>query len=174
MATVATQTFLVPALVDESTILPDLLMADNSTLVIDLKQLQMMNSAGIRLWIRWLLPLSKKHKVVLSHCPMIFLNLSSIVLDVVPEKVHIQSFSLNYLHETDDREVRLHFSSAETPPRFQIPEAVVDDATKDRFEFDGLISKTFARFRAGLTFIPSMQMSELQAAGIQQTSIGNS
>lgn len=163
----ADQSIKMPPVVDETTQFPTISATPGESINIDMSSLQMMNSGGIRLWIRWVVPLTQTHQVRLDRCPMIFLNLSAIVMDVVPDKAVIGSFVLNYLHTDEDSEIRLLFNSKPGVKGFQVPEIVQGKTANDKFEFDGLVSKTFGRFKEPVNFIPSVPMADLPSLGIQ-------
>lgn len=159
-------TIQIPSVVDESARLPEVYVAQGDKVVVDLKELKLMNSAGIRLWIRWILPLTKTAKVQLTNCPMIFLNLSSIVMDVVPDQVKIESFSLNYLHLKDDREIKIHVEISPKTQSFEIPEIIITD-DGEQYEFDGMIAKTFSRFKGTFHTHASVRSSQFNDLGIR-------
>lgn len=161
-------TLKIPSVVDESTHLPEVHVAVGDPVAIDLASLKLMNSAGIRHWIRWILPLTKSTKLSLVNCPMIFLNLSSIVMDVVPDGAEIESFILNYLHVSNDRELRLHVSHPPQGGAFEVPELIITDSG-EQYEFDGMLSKTFSRFRGRVNFQPSVKVSRFPELGLRLT-----
>lgn len=154
----------IPSVVDENTRLPEVKIPAGENLEIDLGYLKLMNSAGIRHWIQWLTPLTRANRVQLIHCPLIFVNLSAIVVDVVPAGASVRSFTLNYFCDETDEEIRVLFQSQGNDSEFNIPEKIVDPSGSI-FEFDGLFSKTFARFKGKISYHPQVEASQLGSLG---------
>lgn len=72
------------------------------SLLIDLHEVRRINSAGAQVWVAWTRSFFSGKKVRLERLPTHFVQLASIVRNVIPEGVDIESFYVPYSDESGD------------------------------------------------------------------------
>lgn len=162
-----------PVEVNEGIDFPDFKDQERQTIKIDMGGLRMMNSAGIRRWIRWIGPLSAAHEVQLIDCPMAFLNLSSFVAGVIPPSARLISFFL--LYKTDAEEnLYLRFRPDPRTGKFNVPEVAVIEGEpgveEKYFNFDDYVNKTFARLMDRVQVHSEVTSKDFENMGISYAS----
>lgn len=156
--------FHVPSVVDDRTPLPQYQGFHRQKFVLDLRDLKLMNSVGIRAWVHWMRSFAGPNEVLLINCPVIFLNIAAIVTDVVPEKVRVQSMILRYVDEESNSPLRCFM---ERPPTgiWKIPETLrLGDAM---YEFDGILAKSLGRLKSETELTEEISESQFADYGLQ-------
>lgn len=86
---------------DEHAILPSDL-GTSTDIHVDLDGLSYINSVGVRLWIRWLTDVSKKHRLFLIRCPVLVVKNFSSIRGMLNKNTIVQSFYVPYYDEVLD------------------------------------------------------------------------
>ncbi len=80
----------------------------NQPLIINLDNLKMINSLGIREWIKFINSASST-KVEISHCPKIFIDQVNMVQGFITSNCEIISFYVPYFNEDENLEKNILF-----------------------------------------------------------------
>lgn len=158
--------FRAPPVFDDNVILPDYSSLRDHCLRIDLMDLRMMNSAGIKTWVQWTRRFDTSNEVHLLNCPSIFLNIAAIVVGVIPADAHIESLLLRYLSTDDEAELRGLCLRPTNGDRWQLPEVILDPSQNKTYEFDGILTKSLGRLRSEVVVLPEIQLSQISSLGI--------
>lgn len=95
--------------IDETVAFPDVPAAAKAV-VIDLGNATYINSYGIRNWVKWAEELTQKvpgQKIEIAKMPLSFIRAFSLIKEVLPPKVKIQSFYANYFCSECDEELAI-------------------------------------------------------------------
>ncbi|MGZ3775314.1 MAG: hypothetical protein ACXVCN_16435 [Bdellovibrio sp.] len=90
--------------IDETAIFPKLENIPLSILILDLQNVECVNSMGILYWIRWckdLLSRNPQMSFQVEYARMNIITTASVVAGFLPEKTQILSFYLNYYSEVE-------------------------------------------------------------------------
>ncbi|MBX3019972.1 MAG: hypothetical protein KF767_18945 [Bdellovibrionaceae bacterium] len=156
--------FHIPSVVDDRTPLPQYQGFNRQKFILDLRDLKLMNSVGIRAWVHWIRSFHSPNEVRLVNCPVIFLNIASIVSDVVPNGVRIDSMILRYVNEESGATLRCLLQRP-TTDTWRIPETLTHQG--QTYEFDGILSKTLGRLKGETELLETMAEADLAASGLQ-------
>jgi hypothetical protein len=132
--------FQVPNVIDDRTPLPQYQGFNRQKFILDLRELKLMNSVGIRNWVHWIQTFCTVNEVVLQNCPVIFLNIAAIVAAVVPGQVRIESFIIKFVEGEASRELRARLTRP-VAGTWKIPQSLVinENGADVIFEFDGIV-----------------------------------
>lgn len=161
--------FSIPSVIDDRTRLPQYKGFHKQKFVLDMRDLKLMNSVGIRTWVQWLETFRANNQVVLVNCPVIFMNIAAIVVDVLPNEARVESVILRYVHD-ESGEVLRCLSTRPGSGTWKIPQIlkVTEPGTTAKdYEFDGILSKSFARMRTEIEFLEELASGQFSAYGLQ-------
>lgn len=153
-----TNVILLPAHIDEDTIFPKV-DPSLSLVTFDLADLKMMNSSGVRTWIRWAKSIAGTAEIRLRNVPMMFLNLSSIIANIIVPSMVIESIRLDYVYDYSEETRSVFFERPSDRKPITIPHKISIEGRL--FEFDGLVDRTFAQVKNQFTFVESILDSDL-------------
>ncbi len=71
-------------------------------LIINMAQLKMMNSYGIKIWCQWINDHKNLPNIILEECPYIFMKNISAIRNFITPNVTINSFFVPYICEDTD------------------------------------------------------------------------
>lgn len=157
--------FHVPSVVDDRTPLPQYQGFHRQKFVLDLRDLKLMNSVGIRNWVQWLKSFQPQNEVCLVNCPVIFMNIAAIVTDVVPDGARIESILLRYVDEEHGRGALRVLAQRPTESSWKLPQAILS-ASGEVYEFDGILSKTLGRLKGQVELVNEMPEAAIAGAGL--------
>lgn len=109
---------------------------------INLKNLKIINSTGIREWIKFMQKRSKS-KISFTECPKIFIDQVNMVQGFVPAADNILSFYVPYYNEDNDSEKSILFSKGKEYANKKINLPKVMDDSGQEMEIDVVEGKYF-------------------------------
>src|SRR4051812_14091695 len=114
--------------------------------VIDLADLESINSCGGRTWITWLKALDPGLVLSFTNCTPVFLDYVNMIEGFVPKNSSIESFSIPYYCESCDFITSKKFRTAQlkSDPK-KIPESTNCEKCKKPAEID-VVTPAFFRF----------------------------
>lgn len=86
-------------ILDEESDLLQLDLSPYREVTFDLKQLDRINSRGLRLWLNWMSGLDKSKKYIMENCPKVLVTQANMVKGVFPTWVKVRSVDLPYFCE---------------------------------------------------------------------------
>ncbi len=92
-------TLLLSGTIDERSDFPKIDASAVKEISFDLKNLEYINSIGIRDWVNWIEPLSKKCKITMRNCPKRLVQQFNMVTGFLPKNAEITSFYVPYFCE---------------------------------------------------------------------------
>jgi hypothetical protein len=95
--------------ITEGANLQDIKIPENVPVIINLKGLVAINSLGVRDWVKWVGPVSKKYEVTFRNLPPFFVRQANILVGLVPSSATIESFFVTYFCETCNEERNVLF-----------------------------------------------------------------
>ncbi len=101
-----TQFMILDGFIDEKALLPTI-PPGVEELILDLGDVQRINSMGVRLWIDWLRAVKETNpnlKLILDRCPRVFLGQAGIVMGLIPKNSEIRTICAPYFCERCDTE----------------------------------------------------------------------
>lgn len=119
----------------------------SESLEIDLVDLTLINSMGIRIFKDWVHRLEVP-SLFFSYCPRIFIDQVNMVVDFIPKTSTIQSFYVPYYNEDSEEERNVlfvrneHFKMENGEPVITFPD--VKDSKGREMEIDVIAEKYFA------------------------------
>ena len=111
-------------------------------ITINLKNLKIINSTGIREWIKFLQKRSKS-KICFEECPKIFIDQVNMVQGFVPSSENILSFYVPYYNEDNDSEKSVLFSKGKEFDRKKLNPPKITDDSGQEMEIDVVEAKYF-------------------------------
>lgn len=156
--------YLAPAIIDDRTPLPNYKGFHREIFEIDMQDLKLMNSAGIRNWVNWLKTFEAQNEIRMVNCNMIFLNIAAFVQDVASPQVKIESVILRFTESNSNDIIRI-LSKRPASGEWQIPASLI--SAENDYEFDGILTKSLARLRSEVRFIDSVELSQISSLGIE-------
>lgn len=157
--------FTIPATVDDTTRFPTYRGFHGQKFILDLRDLRMMNSMGIRTWVDWVRGFMANNTVVLRNCPMTFMSIAAIVVDVVPNEVVIESMILRYIDSETNTSMRCLFTRPPASKTWRLPMALTANSTE--YEFDGIMLKTLGRIKNELETLERHPLEQISSLGGQ-------
>lgn len=96
--------------IDDSFPADKLVLPTDKTIEINLNNVNMINSLGIREWIKFINSIQSKN-VSISYCPKIFIDQVNMVQGFLPTQFKVKSFYVPYFNEDDDIEKNVLYVS---------------------------------------------------------------
>ena len=135
-----------------------------SELTIDLKDINYVNSIGIKNWIDWTHRLRPNLKINLINCPSLVVNQINMVDGFLPAQANVISFYVPYTCDDCSEEKKLlitngiefEFGTESTKARYDLPTPMICPKCGAEMELDYLVAKFF-KF---LTYTPPKEKSE--------------
>ncbi|HLE09883.1 MAG: hypothetical protein A2504_10805 [Bdellovibrionales bacterium RIFOXYD12_FULL_39_22] len=93
--------------VDEDVRFPQLTLSAVKKIVFDFKELNLINSCGIREWVVWLRNIPASIEVLYRNCPRILIEQINMIEGLMPANGYIESFYLPYYCEECDKQTML-------------------------------------------------------------------
>ena len=98
--------------IDDSFPTDKLVLPAEKIVEINLNEIKMINSLGIREWIKFVNSVQSKN-VSITYCPKIFIDQVNMVQGFIPAEFKIKSFYVPYFNEDDDLEKSVLYVSGE-------------------------------------------------------------
>lgn len=135
--------------IDENAVFPDIQSDFQKKVIIDLDQVEMINSIGIRNWVLWI---KKLHlPISLQKCPPSIIEQINILIGFLPDEAHIDSFYVPYYCENCliTESILLEESHQYKTPKgnqkgyVKLPNLVICSKCKGELDIDVLPQKYF-------------------------------
>ncbi|WII71421.1 hypothetical protein QJS83_13205 [Bdellovibrio sp. 22V] len=135
----------ISGIIDEHVDFPELVLAENRDVLVDLSRFESINSVGIRSWIEWISK-QKFRWMFLQKCPRVFIDQVNNVHGFLPENSVILSFYAPYYSEVTDEEAQILFRQGEHFSKGKIIEMpFVLDSDLNRMSLD-VFPEKYLRF----------------------------
>ncbi len=131
--------------IDEDATFVDLDLAGMQTVLIDLGQVDAINSCGIREWIKWIRSAPESVRFTYRKCPKVIVDQINMVSGFLPPNAAVESFYVPYYSDASGTEKMVlfqkgvHFDAGKLHP----PEEVKDDGSGEAMEMDVIETKYF-------------------------------
>ena len=127
--------------IDEDAEFSELLGLEQKTMTFDFNKVSMINSCGIREWIRFLEKIPAQTHVVYNNCPQIIIEQINMVHGFFRQGATINSFYAPYFCETCDKETKVHLQAEQVKNR-KAP-VVNCETCKEPMDFDAIEAQYF-------------------------------
>ncbi len=132
--------------IDEDASFPfDLIPADGSSLVLNLAGVSLINSCGIRSWVKWIKGIPESTKLVLYDVPKIVVDQINMVDGFVPINTQIESFYVPYFCDACEEVTQVLYKAGKhyLGKDLKFKEPVACQKCKGETEIDVLETKYF-------------------------------
>jgi DNA-directed RNA polymerase subunit RPC12/RpoP len=131
--------------IDEDSDFNELLGLEQKKISFDFNQVNMINSCGIREWIKFLEKIPSSTNVTYNNCPQIIIEQINMVHGFFRQGASINSFYAPYFCESCDKEVKVHLTADmvknRKAPKMECPKC------GSEMEFDAIESQYFSFLR---------------------------
>lgn len=131
--------------IDEDSEFKELLGLEQKRISFDFNQVNMINSCGIREWIKFLEKIPAATTVTYNNCPQIIIEQINMVHGFFRQGASINSFYAPYFCESCDKEVKVHLTADKVKNR-KAPKMECSKCGSD-MEFDAIESQYFSFLR---------------------------
>lgn len=135
-------TVLIQGAIDEDFTTSFLQDVTGESIVFDFQNLTLINSCGIREWIRLIENLNGK-QITYSKCPKILIDQVNMVEGFFPDYCKIDTFYAPYYSEDKDEEVDVLLNVSEVGDDLKAPSRK-DESSQEELEFDDIEAQYFA------------------------------
>jgi DNA-directed RNA polymerase subunit RPC12/RpoP len=129
--------------IDEDTDFKELAGLEQKTMIFDFKQVNMINSCGIREWIRFVESIPGSTKLIYDNCPQIIIEQINMVHGFFRKGAEIRSFYAPYFCESCNKESKIHLKTEQIKNR-KAPKVECPNCGSDDMEFDAIEAQYFA------------------------------
>ncbi len=129
--------------IDEDTDFKELTGLEQNTISFDFKQVSMINSCGIREWIRFLEKIPPKTAIVYQNCPQIIIEQINMVHGFFRKGAVISSLYAPYFCEKCNKEAKVHLQTEQIKNR-KAPKVECPHCGNEKMEFDAIEGQYFA------------------------------
>lgn len=124
--------------IDEDSDFKELLGLEQKTITFDFNQVSMINSCGIREWIKFLEQIPESSIVIYNNCPQIIIEQINMVHGFFRKGAVINSFYAPYFCEKCEKEAKIHLKAEQVEnkkaPRVDCPNCGASDMDFDAIE----------------------------------------
>jgi len=132
--------------IDEDAALDKVKVSTDKSLVMDMGEVDSINSCGGREWVKWIRTVETKQQVEFVNCSSVFLDYANMIEGFVPSNGVIESFNVPYYCEACDHlSLRIFQSRDIRDHKSQIPNSIPCDKCKNPAEVD-VIVPVFLKF----------------------------
>lgn len=129
--------------IDEDVDFKELLGLEQKTISFDFNQVNMINSCGIREWIKFLEKLPEKSQIIYKNCPQIIIEQINMVHGFFRKGASIQSFYAPYYCEKCGKEAKVHLQTDQVKNK-KAPSVDCPHCGAEDIEFDAIESQYFS------------------------------
>lgn len=129
--------------IDEDSDFKELMGLEQKTISFDFDLVTMINSCGIREWIKFNEKLPPKSNIVYKNCPQIIIEQINMVHGFFRQGAVIQSFYAPYYCEKCGKEAKIHIKSEQVKNR-KAPSADCPHCGNEDIEFDAIEAQYFS------------------------------
>lgn len=97
--------------IDEDAILDKVKLNPGKNVIMDVGDVEAINSCGGREWVKWIRTMDKKVKVEFINCGSVFMDYANMIEGFVPSNGVISSFNIPYYCESCDLQTLRKFES---------------------------------------------------------------
>lgn len=128
--------------IDEDSDFRELSNLAQKTMTFDFDKVNMINSCGIREWIKFLETIPPRTSIVYRNCPQIIIEQINMVHGFFREGASIESFYAPYYCEKCGKEQKVHLNSSQVKnrkaPKMECPKC------EEEMEFDAIEAQYFS------------------------------
>lgn len=128
--------------IDEDADFKELEGLDQKKISFDFDKITMINSCGIREWIKFLEVLPEKSEIVYKNCPQIIIEQINMVHGFIRKGASIESFYAPYFCENCNKENKIHLKADQVKnkkaPKMECP------TCGDEMDFDAIEAQYFS------------------------------
>lgn len=144
-------TVLIKGPIDENSRFVNLDLNGFNTLVLDLNQVAMINSMGLKNWLLWIKKLPTGMVIKFQNCPRNVVDQMNILQGFLPSGALVESFYVPYVcsdcgHEKNQLAVRkkdFHEATTDTPFGINLPETQICPKCQGELEIDVVPNKYY-------------------------------
>jgi DNA-directed RNA polymerase subunit RPC12/RpoP len=129
--------------IDEDSDFKELIGLEQKTVSFDFDKITMINSCGIREWIKFNEKIPAKSNIVYKKCPQIIIEQINMVHGFFRQGAVIESFYAPYYCEKCGKEAKIHVKSDQVKNR-KAPEADCPHCGNEDIEFDAIEAQYFS------------------------------
>lgn len=129
--------------IDEDADFKELTGLEQKDVSFDFGQVIMINSCGIREWIRFLEKIPPRTTIIYENCPQIIIEQINMVHGFFRPGAVISSFYAPYFCESCHKEAKIHLKSEQVKNR-KAPKVECPHCGKEEMEFDAIEAQYFA------------------------------
>lgn len=129
--------------IDEDADFKELTGLEQKTMAFDFDKVTMINSCGIREWIKFIEKIPAKSRIVYKNCPQIIIEQINMVHGFFRQGATIESFYAPYYCEKCGKEAKIHLKSDQVKNR-KAPPAECPHCHSDDVEFDAIEAQYFS------------------------------
>ena len=129
--------------IDEDSEFKELKNLEQNKIIFDFDKITMINSCGIREWIKFNEALPQSCAIVYKNCPQIIIEQINMVHGFFREGAVIESFYAPYFCEKCDKESKVHLKSSQVVNR-KAPKASCPHCGNEGIEFDAIEAQYFS------------------------------
>lgn len=128
--------------IDEDSDFKELLGLEQKDIIFDFKQISMINSCGIREWIKFLDQIPETSSITYTNCPQIIIEQINMVHGFFKKGAQIESLYAPYFCEGCNKEVKVHVESQQVKNR-KAPRIDCPHCGNENIEFDAIEAQYF-------------------------------
>jgi anti-anti-sigma regulatory factor/DNA-directed RNA polymerase subunit RPC12/RpoP len=128
--------------IDEDSDFRELIGLEQKTISFDFDKVTMINSCGIREWIKFLESIPEKDFIIYKNCPQIIIEQINMVHGFFRKGAAIESFYAPYYCEKCGKEAKVHLKSEQVKNR-KAPEVKCSQCGEN-MDFDAIESQYFS------------------------------
>ena len=98
---------------NEQATLEDFDFATAESILIDLKDIQAINSVGVRTWLGFARKLPKDKKVIFQNLPKVWVDQCNMIKNFIPENLQIESLEIPYFCETCEKTTKVNTAASQ-------------------------------------------------------------
>ncbi len=129
--------------IDEDADFKELAGLEQKNISFDFKQISMINSCGIREWIKFIEKIPAKTNIIYKNCPQIIIEQINMVHGFFRTGSTIQSFFAPYYCEKCGKEAKVHLKSEQVKNR-KAPKIDCPHCGSNELEFDAIEAQYFS------------------------------
>lgn len=128
--------------IDEDADFKELLGLEQKTISFDFNQVNMINSCGIREWIKFLEKIPEKSTIVYNNCPQIIIEQINMVHGFFRKGAVINSFYAPYFCESCNKEAKIHLKTEQVKNK-KAPKIECPNCGEENMDFDAIEAQYF-------------------------------
>lgn len=129
--------------IDEDADFKELMGLEQKTISFDFNQVNMINSCGIREWIKFIEKIPERSDIVYKNCPQIIIEQINMVHGFFRQGATIESFYAPYYCEKCGKEAKVHLKSEQVKNR-KAPSVDCPNCGAENMDFDAIEAQYFS------------------------------